>query len=135
MAEWPKEVVAVYVLCHPLKEAKRWARLEPHLLNAGIPAEKIRLCAPTWGTDLRVQDIFNVYDPFLKRRNGKEDLPAFTFKAAGLTLGEISLGLNFCQAVSDVVQRGEKGYVITLESDVWLRKDFVPRLKELLASV
>jgi hypothetical protein len=134
MTDWPEEVVAVYVLCHPTKEPQRWARLEPHLLNIGIPAEKIRVCAPTWGTDLRVKDIFNVYDPFLQRRSGKKILPPFTFKAAGLTRGEISLALNFTQAVHDVIKREEKGLVITLESDVWLRKDFVPRLKALIAS-
>jgi hypothetical protein len=61
-------------------------------------------------------------------------LPTFTFKGAGLTRGEISLGLNFGAALADVVQRQEKGYVLTLESDVWLRDDFVPRLHDLLQS-
>jgi hypothetical protein len=134
-AAWPDEVRAVYVLCHPVKEKARWERLLPHLLKRGIPHDRIRMCAPTWGTDLTPEVIFRVYDPFLKR--GK--LPAFSFKGAGLTLGEISLGLNFAAAVRDSVasepndpQKPE--YFITLESDVWLREDFVPRLRATLAA-
>lgn len=150
---WPDEVRAVYVLCHPVKEKARWERLLPHLLKRGVPADRIRLCAPTWGTDLTPEVIFRVYDPFLKR--GK--LPAFSFKGAGLTLGEISLGLNFAAAVRDAVGCGgpaaavrdavassksdggsqdpqKPEYFITLESDVWLREDFVPRLRATLAA-
>ncbi len=133
-AAWPDEVRAVYVLCHPQKEKARWERLLPHLLARGIPADRIRVCAPTWGKDLTVEQIFQVYDPYLKRG----PLPTFTFKGAGLTRGEISLALNFGAAVADVQRRcgqGEPdGLVITLESDVWLRDDFVARLGDLLQS-
>jgi hypothetical protein len=127
---WPDEVRAVYVLCHPVKERARWERLLPHLLSVGIPAGRIRVCAPTWGTDLTTAQIFAVYDPYL-RRGGT---PTLTFKGYGLTRGEISLGLNFVAAVKDAVARDEKGLILTLESDTWLRADFVARLRELLAS-
>lgn len=146
---WPEEVRAVYVLCHPQKEKARWERLLPHLLSRGIPQDRIRVCAPTWGSDLTPEQIFAVYDPFLKRGN----LPTFSFKAAGLTRGEISLGLNFVAAVKDIVSRGlgvspdagspdagspdagsPDDLYITLESDVWLREDFVPRLTDLISS-
>jgi hypothetical protein len=123
---WPPSVKAVYVLCHPEKEKGRYDRLIPHLLDVGIPADRIRICAPTWGSDLTVEQIFSAYDPYLKR-----PLPTFTFKAASLTRGEISLGMNFAAAIASASQ--EEGHIITLESDVWLRADFVPRLQELLS--
>ena len=134
--QWPDAVRAVYVLCHPEKEKARWDRLLPHLLKCGIPADRIRPCAPTWGTELSAEQIFSVYNPFL-RRGG---LPSFSFKAAALTRGEISLGMNFGAAVMDVARRfiekewGEDDLVITLESDVWLREDFVACLRDLLVS-
>lgn len=127
--QWPDEVRAVYVLCHPEKEKARWERLLPHLLSVGIPADRIRVSAPTWGTELTVDQIFTFYNPYLKRG----DLPTFTFKGSGLSRGEISLGINFGAAVADVLARKEEGLVMTLESDVWLRADFVPRLRALLA--
>lgn len=132
-AQWPDEVRAVYVLCHPEKEKARWERLLPHLLKRGIPADRIRPCAPTWGTELSADQIFSVYDPYL-RRGG---IPTFTFKAAGLTRGEISLAMNFGAAVADISRRtGEDppGLFLTLESDVWLREDFVACLRDLLVS-
>lgn len=125
---WPETVKAVYVLCHPIKEKDRYERLVPHLASVGIPADRIRFCAPTWGTELTVEQIFTAYNPYLQR-----GVPAFTFKAACLSRGEISLGINFAMAVMDSVQKNDDGIIITLESDVWLRSDFVPRLNELLA--
>ena len=125
---WPDAVKAVYVLCHPIKEKARYDRLMPHLAAVGIPADRIRVCAPTWGTELTVDQIFNAYNPYLRR-----GLPTFSFKGANLTRGEISLGINFAMAVFDIVKRADDGLIITLESDVWLRDDFVPRLNDLLA--
>lgn len=125
---WPDTVKAVYVLCHPIKEKARYDRLMPHLAAVGIPADRIRVCAPTWGTELTVDQIFNAYNPYLRR-----GLPTFSFKGANLTRGEISLGINFAMAVFDIVKRADDGLIITLESDVWLRDDFVPRLNDLLA--
>lgn len=127
-APWPDAVKAVYVLCHPIKEKARYDRLIPHLAAVGIPADRIRVCAPTWGTDLTVDQIFNAYNPYLQR-----GMPTFTFKGANLTRGEISLGINFAMAVFDTVKHADDGLIITLESDVWLRDDFVPRLNDLLA--
>ena len=123
---WPDAVKTVYVLCHPEKEKARYDRLMPHLLSVGIPAERIKICAPTWGADLTVEQIFAGYNPYLKR-----EVPTFTFKGASLSRGEISLGLNFAAAVKAAA--AQEGLVITLESDVWLREDFVPRLVALLA--
>jgi hypothetical protein len=123
---WPDAIKTVYVLCHPEKETARYNRLIPHLTAVGIPADRIQICAPTWGADLTVDQIFAGYNPYLKR-----EVPAFTFKAACLTRGEISLGLNFAAAVKRAAE-GPEGLVLTLESDVWLREDFVPRLKALL---
>ncbi|NBO70697.1 MAG: hypothetical protein EBU66_07955 [Bacteroidetes bacterium] len=124
---WPDAVKTVYVLCHPTKEKDRYDRLIPHLLQIGIPKERIKICAPTWGADLTVEQIFSVYNPYLNRGT----TPAFTFKAAGLSRGEISLGMNFYSAVQDAAK--SDGLVLTLESDVWLREDFVQRLADLLA--
>ena len=124
---WPDAIKTVYVLCHPIKEKERYERLMPHLLKVGIPEERIKICAPTWGADLTVEQIFSAYNPYLNRGN----TPAFTFKAAGLSRGEISLGMNFYAAVQDAAKAD--GLVLTFESDVWLREDFVPRLADLLA--
>lgn len=123
---WPDSVKTVYVLCHPEKEEARFKRLIPHLKAVGIPDDRIKICAPTWGADLTVEQIFAGYNPYLKREG-----PTLTFKGANLSRGEISLGLNFAAAVQAAAL--EEGLVITLESDVWLRADFVPRLNDLLA--
>jgi hypothetical protein len=125
---WPDAVKTVYVLCHPEKEKDRYDRLVLHLKSVGIPEERIKICAPTWGADLTVDEIFSAYNPYLKR-----PVPTFTFKGAGLTRGEISLGMNFAEAVKQASE--QEGLVITLESDVWLRPDFVKCLNDLLADV
>lgn len=127
---WPASVAAVYVICNPEKEKARWDRLLPHLLSCGIPRERIRVCAPTWGKDLTPDQIFAAYDPFV----GRGGMPTFSFKASALTRSEISLGMNFCAAVQDAVERGDGPHIVTLESDVWLRADFVKRLEDLIAS-
>ena len=142
---WPDAVKKVYVLCHPVKEEARFKRLMPHLLAVGIPADRIEVCAPTWGADLTVEEIFAAYNPYMKR-----EVPTLTFKGAGLSRGEISLGLNFAavlkavseaatseaatsEAATSEAATSEADLVITLESDVWLREDFVPRLVALVA--
>ena len=125
---WPDAVKTVYVLCHPEKEKARYDRLMPHLKAVGIPADRIKICAPTWGSDLTVEEIFAGYSPYQHR-----EVPTFTFKGSNLSRGEISLGLNFAAAVAEA-SKEDDGLVITLESDVWLRDDFVPRLVALLAS-
>jgi hypothetical protein len=126
---WPKEIDAVYVILHPVKEKDRHDRLIPHLVERGIPREKIKIVAAYWGDELTSDIIFKVYDPFLKR-----PCATFTFKGRSLTRGEISLGLNFYFAMRAAIDDGTKK-VITLESDVFLREDFVVRLRDLLADL
>lgn len=132
--EWPAQVAAVYVICNLKKEKARWDRLLPHLLTRGIPPERIRVSAPCWGADMTPAELFSMYDPFLPRPR------ALTFKGAGLTRGEISLGVNMATAFRDACQRAEaaadpdSSLIMVLESDVWLRDDFVPRLRDLLAA-
>jgi hypothetical protein len=126
---FPSEVEAIYVICNPQEEKARCEELLPRLLSAGIPEEKLRLSGPTWGSTLSDAECFAVYDPFLNRG----PLPTFSFKAAGLTKGEISLALNFYAAVKDGVTK--TGPVLVFESDTWLRADFVPRLRDLLVDL
>lgn len=116
----------IIILGNPRREKERLDRLMPHLLARGIPAEKIIICGPTWGDELPNSTIFQVYDPFCRK-----DIPIFTFKARCLSRGEISLVLNFITAAQEVVARNY-GKVVFLESDVWLREDFVSRLDDLL---
>jgi len=134
---WPDAVKAIYVLCHPLREKERYERLIPHLLERGVPGDRIRVWAPTWGSELTVEQIFTAYNPYLDR-----GVPTFSFKGSNLTRGEISLGINFATAVLDVAMKPEagsagsapstQGLIMFLESDIWLREDFVPRLNDLL---
>lgn len=131
---WPERVRAVYLLCNPEKERERYERLLPHLKAVGVPVDRIKTCAPTWGSDLTPHEIFAAYEPFLQRMSAMGPVPAFTFKAAALTRGEISLNMNFAAIVNEAAKEDGDGYIITLESDVWLRPDFVPRLQALLAS-
>jgi hypothetical protein len=124
---WPDAVKTIYVLCHPVREKERYERLIPHLLERGIPEDRIRVWAPTWGSELTVEQIFTAYNPYLDR-----GVPTFSFKGANLTRGEISLGINFATAVLDVAMKPEGDLIMFLESDIWLREDFVPRLNDLL---
>ena len=123
---WPSQIDAVYVICHPTNEKMRFERLIPHLLERGIPPDRIRVVAPCWGSDLNTDLIFKVYDPYLQRACN-----TFTFKGANLTLGEISLGLNFYHVIRASIEEATKT-VISLESDVYLREDFVQRLCDLV---
>jgi hypothetical protein len=125
---WPDAIKAIYVLCHPIKERERFERLIPHLLERGVPEDRIRVWAPTWGTELTLEQIFTAYNPYLDR-----GIPTFSFKGPNLSRGEISLGINFATAVLDVAGSATQGLVMFFESDIWLREDFVPRLCDLLA--
>lgn len=125
---WPDAIKTVYVLCHPIKERERYERLVPHLLQRGIPVDRIRIWAPTWGSELTVEQIFTAYNPYLERAH----LPTFSFKGSNLTRGEISLGINFATAVLNIATKPEEGLMMFLESDIWLREDFLERLWDLL---
>ena len=117
---------AVYLLCHPEKEPSRWERLQAHLLDRGVPKNLWVCMGKTWGDQLS-NNVFDLYDPFVPRAG----CPFLTWKGRALSLGEISLILNFWLAVDDAI---EKGYtnVIIFESDVFLRDDFSVRIGELM---
>lgn len=123
---WSNEIEKVYVICHNVKEKERYDRLIVHLKEIGIPDDVVLFMAPVWSDELTNEIIFNVYDPFLPR-----PIPGLTFKGRGLSKGEISLGLNFYACVRDAVQNNYNK-IIVLESDIWLRNDFVIRLNHLL---
>lgn len=125
-AQWPSEIEKVFLLVHTQKEKDRYTRLIPHFLSRGIPSDKIVCCAPTWGSDLTSEEIFQVYDPFCR-----QGIPVFTFKARCLSKGEISLILNFAVAARTAVEQRLKT-VLVFESDTWLREDFVQRLSDLM---
>lgn len=127
--DWPEEVDKIYVIVHPTKERERYERLIPHMLRVGIPADRISIIAPYWGDELTSDLIFKVYDPYLQR-----PCATFTFKGRSLTRGEISLGLNFYCAMRAAVDENTK-ICITIESDVFLREDFVSRLRDLMADL
>jgi hypothetical protein len=123
---WPNEIEKVYVICHSEKEKERYDRLVKHLDKSGIPESVIEFTAPVWSDELTNDIIFNVYDPFLPRA-----VPGLTFKGRGLSKGEISLAINFYACVKDAVEFKYKK-IIVLESDVWLRDNFVQNLNDLL---
>lgn len=127
--EWPEEVDNVYVIINPVKEKERYERLIPHMLKVGIPENRIRIVSAYWGDELTTDLIFQVYDPYLER-----PCATFTFKGRCLTRGEISLGLNFYFAMRMAIDEKSK-VCITLESDVFLREDFVSRLRDLMADL
>jgi GR25 family glycosyltransferase involved in LPS biosynthesis len=126
MTSWPSEIDMVFLLVHKEKEKDRFERLIPHFLSRGIPPEKLACVAPTWGSDLTTEQIFQVYDPYCR-----QGIPVFTFKARCLSKGEISLVLNFALAARVAVEKGFQR-VLIFESDTWLREDFVERLHDLL---
>jgi hypothetical protein len=119
----------IYILINPRREKSRMDRLLPHLLERGIPPEKIAISGPTWGDELTTQQIFQFYDPFCRA-----GVPVLTFKARCLSRGEISLVLNFISGIADAVTKKYKT-VLFLESDVFLRSDFVERLETILTKL
>lgn len=124
--EWPSQIDHVFLLANPRREKDRCDRLAPHCVEQGIPSQRLSFCGPTWGDELSTEQIFKYYDPFCRPH-----IPIFTFKARCLSKGEISLVLNFAQAAMTAIQNNLK-VVIMLESDVWLRPDFVERLHQIL---
>lgn len=123
---WPSQIDKVLLLVHTVHEKERYERLLPHFLSRGIPADKIVCCAPTWGSELSSDLIFQLYDPYCR-----QGVPVFTWKARCLSKGEISLVLNFFAAAKLACEQ-QWNCVLMFESDTWLREDFVPRLRDLL---
>lgn len=126
---WPVELEHVYVICHSEKEKSRYDRLVKHLADSGIPDSVIEFMAPVWSDELTNEIIFNVYDPFLPR-----PVPGLTFKGRGLSKGEISLGINFYACVKDAVEHKYKK-IMVLESDIWLRDNFLQNLCDLMTDL
>jgi hypothetical protein len=122
-----EHVDQIFLLVNPRREPERISRLMPHLIERGIPKEKITISGPTWGDELTSEEIFQYYDPFCRK-----GMPIFTFKARCLSRGEISLVLNFIWGAQEAVRRGYKT-VVFLESDVFLREDFISRLDGIMA--
>lgn len=115
----------IYCLVHPIYEKDRLQRLTKQLQKANIPSEKVSLNAATWGSELKSDLIFTVWDPFLRR-----GLPNFSWKSRCLSKGEISLVLNFYAAAKHAIDNNYKTIII-FESDVFLRSDFCKGLQEL----
>jgi hypothetical protein len=116
----------IVLLVNPRRESDRYNRLLQHLAIRGVPMNKISIAGATWGDELSNDTIFRFYDPFCRK-----GMPIFTFKSRCLSKGEISLVLNFIAGMQSVVQNHHK-IVLFLESDVFLREDFVSRLDGLL---
>lgn len=116
----------IYILVHPTYEKVRHERLLQHFQALGIPSEKCKFNASTWGSELTAHQIFEVWDPFLR-----PGLPTFTWKSRFLSKGEISLVLNFYVAAVHAIQNGYKKILI-FESDIWLAPDFLQRFHALM---
>ncbi len=119
----------IFILVHPTYEKVRYERLLQHFEKIGIPKDKCKFNAATWGTELTSEQIFEVWDPFLR-----PGLPNFTFKSRCLSKGEISLVLNFYVAAIQAIRSGFKKIII-FESDVWLAPDFLMRFQQLMDDI
>ena len=117
---------AIYIISHPIHEKTRFDRLKQILANYHVPATKIKVSAPTWGSTLTAEQCFQVYDPFLPRST-----PAFVFKSRSLLRGEISLNLNFYSAIKDAHESNYKS-IMVLESDVIFHHEFIERLDTIM---
>ena len=125
MSVWDS-IDAIYLLCHPKKEPLRWQRLQEHLRARGVPENKWVIMAPTWGDELG-EEVFDIYDPFLPRPG----CPYLSWKGRALSLGEVSLVINFWSAADHAIDNNYR-QVLFFESDVFLRDDFSNRLGELM---
>lgn len=121
-----EKIDAIYLLCHPEKESSRWQRLQEHLIDRGLPKDKFVCIGKTWGDQLN-EKVFDLYDPFLKRPG----CPYLSWKGRALSLGEISLVMNFWLGVDHALEHDYK-HVLFLESDVFLRDDFTSRMDGLM---
>ena len=118
----------MYVMCNPEYEPVRYQFLVGHFARIGIPSEKIHWVQKVWGHQLTSEQVFSVYDPFTPRFGMKINL---SLQSVALSRGEISLILTFREAVRKILEAGHKEAII-FESDVMLRKDFLPRLEAVL---
>jgi len=115
-------------MCHPEHEPIRYQLLLSQLKN--IP-NKIHWVRGPWGSELKSEDFFKVYDPFRTRFGSPT---ALCFKSAALLRGEVSLVLSFYTALCEALEAyPDQDKFIFFESDVVLRPDFMERLKAVLA--
>lgn len=119
--------VPIYIMCHPEHEPIRYQLLLSQLKN--IP-NKIHWVRGPWGSELKSEDFFKVYDPFRTRFGSPT---ALTFKSAALLRGEVSLVLSFYTALCEALETYPDDAFIFFESDVVLRPDFMQRLEAILA--
>lgn len=115
----------IYCIAHPVFEPARFTRVTENFRHCGIPMEKTRIGASTWGQQITSKIMFSVWDPFLR-----PGIPNHTWKDRCMSKGEISLVLNFHEIATDAV-RNNYTYVLIFESDTYLRSDFVPKFTEL----
>lgn len=121
----------VYVICHPQKEPERFQFLLRHLLDRGIPEDKIKFIGGIWGDEITSEMYLTYYKPFYKKFGVDRSL---SFKGACLSKGELSLCMRFFSVISHCVKE-DSDNILVFESDVILREDFVSRLKELFDKV
>jgi hypothetical protein len=118
----------VYVMCHPQKEPERFKFLLRHLPERGIPEDKIRFVGGIWGSEITEELYSTLYKPFYKKFGSNKNL---SFKSACLSKGELSLCITFFNIINSCV-KGDSDIILVFESDVYLRPDFISRLKEVL---
>lgn len=118
----------IYIMCNREKEPKRYAFLQQHLPSRGIPIDKVHWVTSLWGSDLTSELVQKVYFPFKTRFGINMNL---SFQSAALTRGELSLMLTFREAIRQILEAKHE-YAIIFESDIFLRKDFLERLKIIL---
>lgn len=121
--------VPIFILCHPEHEPIRYQLLVSQLPSRGI--HKVHWVRGPWGSDLKTEDFFKVYDPFRPRFGFST---ALNFKSAALLRGEVSLVLSFYTGLCEALDTyPEQQTFIFFESDVVLRPDFMERLEVVLA--
>lgn len=118
----------IFIMCNPIKEKDRFERLQDHLCKRGIPSEKIHFVCGPWGSELNSSLYFQVYDPFRQRYGVENQL---SFKASALTKGEVSLGINLYLIIQEMSKLKDE-YILIFESDIYLREDFIERLRDVL---
>lgn len=116
----------IYIIGHPEYEKDRIEYVTRKLISHGFDSKKIKLSCPTWSNNISNELCWKVYDPYLQKA-----YPCINFKCRWLLKGEISLVLNFYNAMKDAAKCGYQK-IMVLESDVRFRDDFGARFKQLM---
>lgn len=126
----PSAIPPIYIMCHPEHEPIRYQLLVSQLPTRGIPIDTIHWVRGPWGSELKSEDFFKVYDPFQSRFGMSI---ALSSKSAALLRGEVSLVLSFYTGLCEALDTyPDQDTFIFFESDVVLRPDFMERLEILL---